>query len=556
MIIDPWTEVEEAAIPLPTGLSRYLTPEPEDEEPDDSAYSPLNTPPAGGRSDSKARRPILARRPGYSGTPRDWELFLVLLTEQVRREMPNGAEEEIQETIRQRYEDAVANDEPMTRLVTREYARAMRVAKAWDSRNVRDTLEAAAIVRTPEWQEIDALLAGHPMGRPTDRALCRAIFARAVLTNQKPEIRCNYQDFLGSNHEIDWAFLGLLPGDDPSPLLRDESSARKTLQRALERHSSDAVLLLNLIAVRPIIERHPEGGRRLLVDGTDVPAFKDQRPTVNAEHRGVVLGDSGAWIHSHGARLPHWIGWRLLVIADMATGMPLIWKLVSKGTEAAELYGLLARLLELAPWLEPEYIVGDAAFDWTRLIFDLQHELGVTPVFPLRKTLSSKWDWSEDFGVPRCSQHGLMKMIQAEGFNRRPSGRQPDENFAVAKQGCEARIRWRCETCGVLVTTWMHRNARLYTKLPHAGEHQRAAMRIALMLHRNGIETVMSVLKRRGFGDDGHNKPRWATQQAHVEWLAATALLGMTLRREVHESGFYNQIANEAWRLGLVKRAT
>jgi hypothetical protein len=81
----------------------------------------------------------------------------------------------------------------------------------------------------------------------------------------------------------------------------------------------------------------------------------------------------------------------------------------------------------------------------------------------------------------------------------------------------------------------------------------RYATRQALLLRRNSIEAIFGQLKRRGLGARTHYKARWVDEPIQMEWLLGTALLGMTLRRDAHESGEYAKAAKLAHTLKLTK---
>lgn len=117
-----------------------------------------------------------------------------------------------------------------------------------------------------------------------------------------------------------------------------------------------------------------------------------------------------------------------------------------------------------------------------------------------------------------------MKREQAEDFVQFKIPRRFVRDFEAAKRGNKARVRWVCETCQragkpLRETTYLKRNARLYTFLPRGGEHELYALRLALMRRRNAIEAVNSTLKRRGIGAKTFHKAAWVTEPVHMEWL-------------------------------------
>jgi hypothetical protein len=51
----------------------------------------------------------------------------------------------------------------------------------------------------------------------------------------------------------------------------------------------------------------------------------------------------------------------------------------------------------------------------------------------------------------------------------------------------------------------------------------------------------------------GNNVPRWVRTDRQVAWLTGMCLLGLTLRRQVHETGLYDEVYKEALDKGLLK---
>ena len=552
------------------------------------------------RTDPRRRKPppavISPRFPGFTGTVNDFELAFVIWEEQVRREHPDWSEDAILALAEARYTKATEKRHPE---LAREYLKLMQVSWAPNRKHIRENIEAAACRRVPEWQELEQLLTSCSAGRPSDRRLPLAIFARSVLCSGKPELRANLKDFAGSNLELDWAFFDTPDMEVNSEHMREESSTRRVMKRMLERNDPDELIRLNLSVLKRLRERGGDGyadiGRYLVVDATPVQAFLDQGPPVNARHAGLAMRGTGATLLHHGSRdndsdegggrdsdsgrdggddsgtnevkrtrkrkPKTWVGWQLLVIADLKSGLPLIWALLPAGPEYTHVVPMLERLMSLAPWLDPEYIVGDSEYDRaTRVAFDLQARLGVCPVFPLRDNVGRQWPHGQHQGVPHCSRggHGAMKLVQSEDFMADSVTVAREPNFARAKKDFMGRSRWACEACKgegrkIVAATWFRDNARLYTYLPRGGNHKRAAKRHALMLRRNLIEGLFSQLKRRGIGDTGHSNCRWASKEIHVEWLCSAALFAMTVRREAHESGLYETAADEAWARSLLK---
>jgi hypothetical protein len=516
----------------------------------------------------KRREPVLLgdpRRAGFTGTVRDYEALRIVVEEQARREHPDWPEPAIQLEAEKRYEKLCEIRHPK---LLREYLRLMQVSWCPERRHIRENIESFAMRQVPEAIELEATLRWADMGpslQTCDRRLPIAVFLRSAWQNQQPELRANFKDFAGSNLELDWAFFDTPDMAINAQHMRDETSARRTMKSMLERHDPLMLQRLNLQVIKRLAERHDDIGTYLVVDGTPIQAFVEQDIGVNPEHREHISRGTGATLHSHGDGSPlrrrkrkHWVGAILLVISDLKSGLPLVWELVNGG-EFMHVMRLVRRLLTLAPWMNPWALVGDSEYDRSaRLALDLQQRAGILPCWPLRANVSGRYDYARNAGVPRCPEHGDMKRLQDNDFIATEVTLQYESNYDTAKRTYDARIRWRCTSCkkkGVNRTanTWVRHNPRLYTYFPRKGDHWLYATRVALMLRRNSIEGIFSQLKRRGIGTRDHYKARWATKAIHLDWLIGTALFGMTLRREVHETDLYEQAAEEAWRLKLTK---
>ena len=168
-----------------------------------------------------------------------------------------------------------------------------------------------------------------------------------------------------------------------------------------------------------------EIGKRLLIDGSAVPAWAQQvsagrlpkNPTPQqqaahdrreadlrkcAEEAGfrmlahtrngkVVPADEKVGSGLRAGKVKAWRGYYLVVIADQATGLPMVWSLVDASEdEARQIIPLLSQLFSLWPELHDdritEMIAGDSAWDedpWCRLC---EVDYGIAPIFRLHNT--------------------------------------------------------------------------------------------------------------------------------------------------------------------------
>jgi hypothetical protein len=504
------------------------------------------------------------RRPGFRATARDLEKTRLLVEEQVRRDRPDLDAPAQALEASQRFEQLCQLPHPD---LPRQYAKLMQSSWCPNRRDIRDHVEVKALRRLPEVQDLEETLAACAFGRPTQRRLAVATFLRLAAGDCRPEVRAAVKDFKGSNRELDWAYLDSTDVPEIQAHLRDETTIRRSLKGMLDRNSPELAIEANMSAINRIAARHQEPFTYLSIDATPIEAHLEQGADFGHEHARLMNRGTGARFGHHGGRNRRpksWRGWKLLILSSTKLGLGLVAKLLpASEPEYPHTIELLERFFALAdPTLLPAgeiYLVGDSEYDRkTRLAFDLQSRYGVVPVFDLRATLGREWEWAANQGIPECVKHGPMKLLQAENFMPKAVALAYEEDFEVAKRESGARIRWRCESCqgegvSVRANTWFRKNARLYTYLPRGGEDWRYALRLALMLRRNGIESINSQLKLRGVGGRSHFKAKWISRQPHMEWLCYLAMAAMSFRREAHESGLYAAAAAEAECLELVK---
>jgi len=442
----------------------------------------------------------------------------------------------------------------------RHFLRTAPTSRAPDRRKVVDLVEVAAVLRTPEMRGIGSLLRTAPRGRRSDRRLPFAIFAANVLDSGRPEVKRYHQDFFGSNRLLDWAYgEPVIAGGAQGQSL---SATYDTTKAMLKRHDPRALREANIRTLRSLARTHPEIGRYCVIDGTAIEADLDQRQSINGAEEALIVGSMvnatfGLHQGEQGVRKA-WRGYTALVITDIKSTLPIAWRLIpANQREFTGVKSILDELFDLWPDCPIEYLVSDREFSQDRrLSQDLEFRYAIHPGFPLRgDTFAGQWGSS--VGVPRCAAHGLMKLWQTDDFfsvrQRQMHGPRRGELTAAETA---ARIRWRCTDpdCRTRpVYTRVRDDARLYTYLPHRGEHARVGLREALMCRRNSGEAVNAVLKGRGVGLPGQRHPKWISSDREMEWLVGGALLGMTLRRSVHESGAYERALAEATSLHLLK---
>jgi hypothetical protein len=555
-----------------TRLRTFLTNDPADPTPESKLW--MNDRGAlveeyDGGGDGPPKRSFKIRRLGFTATERDRIKASLLIREELRREGWNEGPDDPDDKRRKDFDDEVTRrlkdlDYSWVPGLLKQYEKLMQISKAPDRKPIRDHIEAKAIRRIPEFEELEEKLMHCGFGRPSDRRMQMATFLRMALGDCPPEIRKTLKEFEGSNSELDWAYVDETDPEKVKPLLRDETALRRTMKAMLERNDPELAWLLNAALLGRFHQRYPDVGRYLSVDATMIEAHLEQTGNLSSEMAKFLDRGTGAKFGHHGGRNrkpKSWRGWKLLLLVDLKTGLVLVGMLIpANAPEYPYIPELLDKAFRLMPWLDPEYLVADSEMDRkTHLAFKLQERYGITPVFDLRENVSRDFEWAESEGVPKCSKHGHMHLEQVELDPYRAVPITDTRDPETAKREYKGRMRWICKDCeteGVKIRTetWVRHNARIYTALPRQGDNWRAALRQALMLRRNHSESCNSQIKIRGIGGRNHFKARWVTKQAHMEWLTYMAAVAPTLRREAHESGLYAQMVEEAERLKLVKK--
>lgn len=339
-----------------------------------------------------------------------------------------------------------------------------------------------------------------------------------------------------------------------------------------------AAISSNIALLKWLRAHHPQGrqvGRRLLVDGTAIPAWVKQRPaggkrdtpewlireaklrssTPEAGFRAYINTSYGKEPLQPGDKVPiaapnvkSWRGYYLVAIVDQATGLPVIWTLFDAAVqETTGLVPLLSDLHRLWPEINAQYLVGDSAWNTHEICRLLTVDYGIQPVFrmkpnelrqrgyiPLQPGMSRDgsvsaitWD-----GRLVCSAHGKPLEFAGDEHPTR-GGLHPGQS---TKEG-EHRIRGVCthsnpmhpRPCGRL-SLRMNVNWLRLTGIPHHrdGNPERHATRLALLARLNHVESLFNRLKTgMHLGDDGSTRTR-VEDRAALEALVSLAFTSMT----------------------------
>ncbi|HEX3803197.1 MAG TPA: transposase [Solirubrobacteraceae bacterium] len=527
---------------------------------------------ANGGAERRGRKRVRTQaRPGFTNRKHRREIEKAVIRSRLLDVLPDPDDVELERRVEADYQLLLPSDPNELRF----FNETGQVSVSPNRRGKFEFIEAHAMRGLPLMRELEELLCeGKGMGRGTDRRLFLAAFERNCFEAGRPEVIRHWREFQTSNDPLAWAYGW--PARDGSN--RDQSNVYRMLHDTLDRCSSDICLVLNiraLVALRQQLgDDGKDIGRYLVLDGTDIPAAREEKPARVPEEEELIRRQlTFATLASHGAN-KYWRGGLLLCLTDVKSGLVLGFVLVPGNSDEAALPTLRELLRRIhatwelyagEPW-EPEYLTADSAFNENPLHSMLEAEFAIHPVTPLATNLGSAHAWAENDGTPCCAQHGDLKHVQNQYFvthaKRRELGLRPGDEADMSKAGarwvCTGRINQTAanpegDPCPVKATTRWARNPTAYPFLPHKGQSRTyVPLRRALMRRRNVSESTNAKLKGRGIGQGGMNVPRWVRTDNEFRWLVHSTLLAFTLQRLVHENGFYRRSHQEAEERGYL----
>jgi hypothetical protein len=254
------------------------------------------------------------------------------------------------------------------------------------------------------------------------------------------------------------------------------------------------------------------------------------------------------------------IGWKLMLICDLATMLPLVWSVAAGNANEREVLflELLPLLFELWPDCPMDTLVGDQLYDTEASCRDLENLYSLHPVFTRDNPRETEVKVKDGRrvrvvdGQPFCACPGGMKFRGRNDFyeaSKRLADGTPRGEPAPEKRG-QPRVRWVCPS-GLCkeVTLWVASNPRDFTYWPRGGDSKDAYTRRALELYRSVVESMFAVLKQNGIGvRDG--RPLWARDNG-ITWLIGLHFLWRTAQRLAHESRNYDFFREEFVELGF-----
>lgn len=445
-------------------------------------------------------------------------------------------------------------------------------SRAVPRKGISEIAEMRAIMEIPEVAFVREYLETSRSTRNGTWGLVVSVLFRMTYFG-RPDFSNTRRQFIPGSG-IDWAY-----NHPEGPT--SEAGEYFALRTIVSRHSPGTVVHVNLDLLDRIASRrdpetgklaHPDMFKYCSVDGSLIPAnvtqnppyapTKRQRKIIEREIAGprrpmvqMVWHAKGSGAEATDDPITKWrkkcFGYNLVVISCMATGLPIIWQLMpATGTERAAVREMLEALYVLRPDFPMEYLVGDKHFGNDRsFIGDTYSRYGVHLVFPVHASMSKQTARSHE-GVPVCD-HGLMVLDKTGEVwgskKRRQNGVKPG-NLPPKGKGSRPRLRWVCpkkkgKRCAP-DKTYLPDDWHLNTYLPHAGSSEKAALRSVLLSRRNNSESLFSQIKHSGPGSEWPGRSRWADDDGMRMGLSL-ALMQITARRVVHESGAYDRALEE-----------
>lgn len=456
---------------------------------------------------------------------------------------------------------------PQDPKVQRQYRKIEAVSASPSRQGLKPLVEVHARRQLPEAQELEHVLTrrNDTLGRNSDLELMRAVFECMIFEPGPVAINHHYHRFQGQERLTAHAYG--YPARQGSN--RNLSNVYEMLHAKLQTEDPDVCIKLMVQAVLRLRDEldDPDIGRYIAVDGTDVPAPRQQRgvssgPAKAVEDRMLRRGIASASWSSHGPN-KWWRGPLCLGIFDIKTNMYLGAGLF-EGTKH-EYRCLEEMLLKIHKyWFElsgerwsPEFIVGDALYDNDPTHRMLLQNFGIHLVCPRNGSLGREYEHYESNGTPVCAQHGQMKLKQTDNCvdaaKRNELGILPGETVDLGNMF----HRWICVEPGCQVKevrVYWKNGPRAYPFLPFCGEHSwRVAMRGALLRKRNVAEALIGQIKRRGIANGGMLTPRWVQCDREMEWLLYAAVLAHSFQRLAHlPDGTYGSSYAEMDGFGLL----
>lgn len=525
----------------------------------------------------QVKKPRRSRRLRQRASNRETDILFEALRATARREHP-----EFTETQVQRWADL-----ELARLKKREPGvvalfKAMAMSStAPDRKYINSHVETAATLAQSSISEMLRILASTPSGRGPipDLSTAVAVIVDQALRPARCDIRSAYQDMENGQVSRRWGLN--LPTATPceSQLYRQIETITGSVAQDKTGHDPTIYVQVNLKVLRELASatdedgelRHPEMFKIMILDGSRIEGPVSQVTPLSAEHlrllTGAELTGVDFSVYDYGGQYDSVLGWRLVLLVDRDSGLPVIWAIVPATAHEPRvlLDLLLPQLYELWPECPLHTIISDNELDSAPACGALEGRYSIHPVFTRNNSKHLKISAKRGVtfttvdGQPECGcgtdrpmtfrgREGFLSVQQraAKGLAR----------GVLAPNTKDARLRWICPSCRTERSTyalkqigteqWPLANDHLWYPIRGAGEH--TDMRKALLLYRNLVESAFAIMKGIGVGSD---EPALWAQDLGIVHLIGMHLTLRSARRLPHDNGTYTLLAAEHHQLGL-----
>ncbi len=357
--------------------------------------------------------------------------------------------------------------------------------------------------------------------------------------------------------------------------VKAKSEAYEQWHKACHRRGPDAVLHVNLSLIKklarllddPSDKKRPRVGQRLVVDGTQQQADVRQVFPYGERHANFLNRDYEGlgWVlhqRGDGSELKRNHGYNIVVISDLATGLPLVWHVMPAGGDEREATILMLEMLfRLWPECPAECILGDSLYDHSiQFTRELEFIWNLHPLFAAHGSRSdSVSKFAATNGVPPCphSDTGFMHLKKAENFFNGLKGVEDGSARGEEPPNRRAYNRWVCPhgKCKP-ENVYFDKDPRRNSYYPQEGDHGRYFLRKAAMPYRNSAESLFAEVKALNLFGPLTNRVRHAKTHREVMTAVGLAFMGLTAKRYAHEIGLYDDVKERAKSVGLLTPPT
>lgn len=353
------------------------------------------------------------------------------------------------------------------------------------------------------------------------------------------------------------------------------SSLMKHVHRAA-KSMRPLAMQTNINMVKELAALFPNQGfgEDLAIDGMPFSAWVPQRGSKNAVadlEIGRRIPEAGYRMYSHKSggkvqldeddqvsggdisKIKDWRGFYVVAIIDLASGLPLVWLVVSaKSDEAQAIIPLLSSLYRMWPDCPAKTIAGDSAWDedeWCRLC---EVDYAIAPVFRLHRSQRDQKHWdmlakgttakqraARDGQVIAITGRGQLicgchdKPLKHAGFDRAKRVKANGQPLLIGQSSDERQfaVRGLCDhgVKDTRISLKAMTNWNRLTRYPHfpQGDPKKHAKRQALLVRLNQVESLWNRLKSGGLGVKGADRIRVLPFDT-IDTAVSLAFLGFT----------------------------